>query len=125
MIALILIGGAYNDELEKSKREAAAKKTLRPYTTSEVAKHTTLHDLWVIVEDPREADPIRKRKVYNLTPFVDEHPGGEASLLKNAGKDVTKGFFGPQHPEGVRDRVVEYHIGWVDDAADGKASKKD
>ncbi|KAI8867304.1 cytochrome b5, partial [Ramicandelaber brevisporus] len=31
-------------------------------------------------------------KVYNITPYLDYHPGGRADLLKIAGKDGTKLF---------------------------------
>jgi hypothetical protein len=32
-------------------------------------------------------------QVYDVTPFVEEHPGGDA-ILNNAGGDSTVGFFG-------------------------------
>lgn len=31
--------------------------------------------------------------MYNVTPYVEEHPGGDA-ILNNAGGDSTKGFYG-------------------------------
>jgi len=31
--------------------------------------------------------------VYDVTPYVEEHPGGDA-ILNNAGRDSTKGFYG-------------------------------
>lgn len=32
-------------------------------------------------------------QVYDVTPYVFEHPGGDA-ILNNAGGDSTKGFYG-------------------------------
>jgi cytochrome b involved in lipid metabolism len=32
-------------------------------------------------------------KVYDVTSYVEEHPGGDA-ILNNAGDDSTEGFFG-------------------------------
>jgi hypothetical protein len=32
-------------------------------------------------------------QVYDVTPYVEEHPGGDA-ILNNAGADSTEGFFG-------------------------------
>jgi hypothetical protein len=32
-------------------------------------------------------------QVYDVTPYVEEHPGGDA-ILNNAGGDSTEGFFG-------------------------------
>ena len=50
-------------------------------------------------------------QVYDVTPYVDEHPGGVAAILKNAGGDSTKGFHGPQHPARVFDMIGDYCIG--------------
>lgn len=32
-------------------------------------------------------------QVYDVTPYVEEHPGGDA-ILRNAGGDATEGFHG-------------------------------
>ena len=51
-------------------------------TYSEVAKHNTAADLWIVYKDG----------VYDITKFLKEHPGGEEVLLNLAGKDSTKCF---------------------------------
>jgi cytochrome b involved in lipid metabolism len=58
-------------------------------------------DLWVIIDD----------KVYDLTDYVDEHPGGVDAIAKNGGRDATEGFKGPQHPSRVFDIVEDYRVG--------------
>jgi cytochrome b involved in lipid metabolism len=73
------------------------------FTLAEVAKHNTKDDAWVVI----------KNKVYDLSEFVDEHPGGVDAIVKRAGGDATEGFFGPQHPSRVHDMIDEYLIGKV------------
>lgn len=48
--------------------------------------------------------------MYDVTDYIDFHPGGEA-ILRNAGGDSTKGFYGPQHPVTTRDVICEYYVG--------------
>lgn len=71
-----------------------------PLTRAEVAKHATPEDAWVIIEG----------KVYALSDYLSEHPGGKA-LFKHAGGDATKGFNGPQHPDTVWDVLPTYYVG--------------
>lgn len=50
------------------------------YTPSDVAKHNKQSDCWVSY----------KGKVYNVTEFIEDHPGGEDLIVEYAGKDVTE-----------------------------------
>ena len=78
------------------------------FTLAEVSKHDKKDDVWVII----------KGKVYDLSEFVDEHPGGVEAIMKRAGGDATEGFFGPQHPSRVHDMIDEYLVGKIVDEAD-------
>ncbi|EER98759.1 hypothetical protein BDA96_02G183500 [Sorghum bicolor] len=75
-------------------------KTSRTYTKKEVSTHNTRKDCWIIIKD----------KVYDVTSYVEEHPGGDA-ILNNAGDDSTEGFFGPQHGTRVFDIIEDFCIG--------------
>jgi len=60
---------------------------------SEVAKHSTKKDLYIVVHD----------KVYNASSFVDEHPGGEEVLLDVGGQDATEAFEDVGHSDEARE----------------------
>ena len=78
----------------------------RLISRKEVAKHDSIDDLWIILKNQQSS----KLGVYNVTAYVEEHPGGQA-ILNNAGKDSTKGFYGPQHPARVFDMIEDFYIG--------------
>ena len=62
---------------------------------SQVAKHNTRQDCWCIIHG----------KVYDLTKFLPEHPGGSAIILKYAGRDATKAF-DPIHPSDIIEKLL-------------------
>ncbi|PYH89745.1 mitochondrial cytochrome b2 [Aspergillus ellipticus CBS 707.79] len=60
------------------------------FDAAEVAKHNTPESCWVILYG----------KVYDVTDFLSEHPGGSRIILKLAGKDATEEY-DPIHPPGI------------------------
>lgn len=55
-------------------------RTLPLISAAEVSKHNTGKDCWVT---------LYHRKVYNVTTFLEEHPGGGEVILEWAGRDIT------------------------------------
>ncbi|KAF0364791.1 cytochrome b5 [Gigaspora margarita] len=55
---------------------------IRKYTLDELKLHKTKNDAWTAING----------KIYNLTPYLKFHPGGEKELMRAAGKDGTKLF---------------------------------
>ncbi|KAI8970074.1 cytochrome b5-like heme/steroid binding domain-containing protein [Mycotypha africana] len=74
------------------------------YTHADVAQHNKRDDLWMIVD----------KKVYNVTKFIDEHPGGDELLLDEGAKDATQAFEDVGHTNDAREILERYYIGDLD-----------
>ncbi|XP_031623674.1 cytochrome b5 reductase 4 isoform X2 [Contarinia nasturtii] len=61
---------------------AGTKGVIRAISYEELAKHNKNDDCWLAI----------RGKVYNVTKYMDFHPGGVDELMKGAGKDATKLF---------------------------------
>ncbi|MCK9344898.1 MAG: cytochrome b5 domain-containing protein [Candidatus Pacebacteria bacterium] len=51
-------------------------------TKAEVAKHATKSNCWVIIDG----------NVYDLTPYIVQHPGGQGVIIQECGRDGTTAF---------------------------------
>jgi len=74
---------------------------------SEVAKHTTKGDCWVVVAG----------QVLNVTDFLSQHPGGELAILTFAGKDATEEFNMIHPPDVIGKYAPDAIIGVVGNGA--------
>eukprot|EP00179_Madagascaria_erythrocladioides_P006670 CAMPEP_0198317402 /NCGR_PEP_ID=MMETSP1450-20131203/6890_1 /TAXON_ID=753684 ORGANISM="Madagascaria erythrocladiodes, Strain CCMP3234" /NCGR_SAMPLE_ID=MMETSP1450 /ASSEMBLY_ACC=CAM_ASM_001115 /LENGTH=138 /DNA_ID=CAMNT_0044020601 /DNA_START=82 /DNA_END=498 /DNA_ORIENTATION=+ len=70
-------------------------------TAAELAKHKATDDLWLAI----------RGEVYDVTPFVDEHPGGSEVLLDEAGKDATAEFDQIGHSDEAEAMLAQFHVG--------------
>ena len=106
VIALIAYTYSGSRKSGSKKSKAVEAKKVRtvagPFEISEVAKHSTANDCWIIVDG----------KVYDITDYILDHPGGD-SILANAGGDSSVGVHGPQHPVSMWDVLKLYYIGDV------------
>ncbi|KAJ7207091.1 oxidoreductase [Mycena pura] len=83
-------------------------KRVRIYTEEDVAVHRSASSCWL----------SRNGKVYNVTQFINDHPGGDDIILKHAGKDVTLAMAGKdgegaqhEHSGAAYDMLAEYQVG--------------
>lgn len=81
-------------------------RTYRVYEVEEVEKHATIDDCWV----------IHQNNVYDVTGFLDTHPGGGDLILSYAGSDIThvlcdEGIH--KHTSCAYNLLRDYHIGRV------------
>ncbi|KAK2164065.1 hypothetical protein LSH36_69g03040 [Paralvinella palmiformis] len=88
-------------------------KMAKQFTLEEVKKHNTAKDLWFTIHD----------KVYDVTKFIEEHPGGEEVLLEQGGGFATESFEDVGHSTDARELMKTYEIGEVAEAdREGKKS---
>ena len=55
---------------------------MQSFSKEQVSSHNSEMDCWVIIAGG----------VYDVTPFLNEHPGGKKILLKVGGMDATNQF---------------------------------
>ncbi|EIW84615.1 nitrate reductase NiaD [Coniophora puteana RWD-64-598 SS2] len=79
----------------------------RAITLAEVREHSTQAsgDAWFVIDG----------EVYDPAGYLDEHPGGAASVRAVKGTDTTEEFLAI-HSEGARGMMKTYHIGALDAA---------
>ena len=74
---------------------------MNKYTSDEVEKHNFIDDAWVIID----------QNVYDITYFLNIHPGGKNILLQFAGEDITDYFYELHQLSVLTDTAEEYKIG--------------
>eukprot|EP00602_Paraphysomonas_sp_CaronLab_P000670 CAMPEP_0185024158 /NCGR_PEP_ID=MMETSP1103-20130426/7127_1 /TAXON_ID=36769 /ORGANISM="Paraphysomonas bandaiensis, Strain Caron Lab Isolate" /LENGTH=138 /DNA_ID=CAMNT_0027557047 /DNA_START=59 /DNA_END=475 /DNA_ORIENTATION=- len=95
----------------------AEKKEVPVYTAEDVAKHDKESDCWLIIGNESNGGP----KVYDVTKYLDDHPGGAEVMMEFAGKDADSMFEDIGHSKEARTTMSQYFIGNLKD--DGKSSK--
>ncbi|CAL1270953.1 unnamed protein product [Larinioides sclopetarius] len=73
----------------------------KTFSLEEIAKHQDKKSVWVLIHG----------NVYDVTKFLEEHPGGEEVLLDQAGKNATEAFEDIGHSTDARELMKQYHIG--------------
>jgi len=81
---------------------SAPRPPLRAFTRDEVATHYRMDDCWLIAHG----------KVYDVTPFLAQHPAGDLSILRHAGTDATIDF-DFHSPNGCK-MWRQYQVGYIE-----------
>ena len=117
-MSYVLVGGFIQKQSKEatieSKNSVASQKISTPavlgsYAMSEVAQHSTSKDCWLVIN----------AKVYNVSSFMREHPGGASTIIPYCGKEATKAFDtqdrGPRagHSPQASQMLGDYLIGRV------------
>ncbi|KAK1710883.1 cytochrome b5-like heme/steroid binding domain-containing protein [Colletotrichum acutatum] len=78
---------------------------MQRFGRSDLSKHHELDDLWVSI----------RGKVYDVTKYADDHPGGIEVLKDVAGYDGTESFEYVGHSEDAYRTLEEFQIGLLVD----------
>ncbi|KAJ7188747.1 glyoxylate dehydrogenase [Mycena filopes] len=80
-----------------------------------LAQHASRESCWIVVH----------KKVYDITDFLDEHPGGSKIILRYAGKDATAEYEPIHPPDMISSNLPpEKHIGIAEPSASAVAPAK-
>ena len=84
---------------DAAKKDAGAGK--KTYPMDEVKKHNKDTDCWVVLHN----------QVYDVTKFLNDHPGGKKAIMLYAGKDATTEFDMLHSKDLLARYGPEFHIG--------------
>merc|ERR1712205_56348 len=97
--------------------DEAKEEPVKGIKMEEVEKHSSIDDLWLVIDG----------KVYDVTPFMDDHPGGGEIMLGAAGKDGTDDFEDVGHSPHARELLKKYYLdefaGGVGSGVNAKVTK--
>lgn len=72
----------------------------KSFSFDDIKSHNKENDLYIVVDNG----------VYDLTGFINDHPGGKKILVRNAGKDASKQFW-KYHNAAILKKVQnQYHV---------------
>lgn len=81
------------------------KETTVTLSKTELAKHNSVTSCWLLISG----------KIYDVTSYLNSHPGGEAEILKTCGTDATVIYDSRDntgtHSSGARSMLANYYIG--------------
>ncbi|KAH8818999.1 FMN-dependent dehydrogenase-domain-containing protein [Xylogone sp. PMI_703] len=74
-------------------------------SVTEISKHNSPQDVWIVVDG----------KVYDMTKFTPEHPGGAEIILRYAGRDASNAYNEVHAPSLIKKSLpVSKHLGKLD-----------
>lgn len=73
----------------------------RTFTRQEVSLHNTRDSCYTIVHG----------KVYDITHYMEEHPGGVDLMFRHAGRDCTADFEAIFHSQKARQMLEQFYVG--------------
>ncbi|KAK5623219.1 Cytochrome b5 [Crenichthys baileyi] len=84
-----------------SEKEEKSPDGVKYFRLSEIEAQNSFRSTWIIIHN----------KVYDVTKFLDEHPGGEEVLREQAGGNATESFEDVGHSTDAREMASSMVIG--------------
>ncbi|GKZ22529.1 hypothetical protein AbraIFM66951_006487 [Aspergillus brasiliensis] len=89
------------------------------FTLEQVQKHNTADDLWIVLHNKGQSLnylalqnlELTIDTVYNITKYIEDHPGGKEVLIEVAGTDATEAFEEIGHSDEAREQLEPYFVG--------------
>ena len=81
----------------------AAEKEEKVFTMEDLKEHAHVSSCWILI----------KGNVYDVTSFIDEHPGGSEIVVESTGKDATSDFQDIGHSSVAEEMMEQYKIGVI------------
>jgi len=96
------VGSAAAGQLAAAVQNNGGTLTLN---MAEVAKHNSPSDCWMVINN----------KVYDVTSFLNAHPGGAGTMIPYCGKEASQAFatkdIGRPHSSSAAAMLVSYYVG--------------
>lgn len=75
---------------------------MKYYIIKEVIKHNNINSCWL----------ISNNKIYDVTKYINKHPGSAKAILSKCGTEVTKDY--NFHTKNTKNNIwKQYHIGYL------------
>lgn len=71
-----------NNQNTNKNNQNIPKDNIITLTLEEISKHNSANDCWLVINN----------NVYNVTSYLNQHPGGAKKIKKFCGKDASKAF---------------------------------
>ncbi|KAK4764452.1 hypothetical protein SAY87_013890 [Trapa incisa] len=101
------IGGGFTPTPREADAEKKMPTITRMFTMQEASRHSSRDDCWIVIDG----------KVYDVSSYLDEHPGGDDVVLDATGKDATDEFEDAGHSKEARELLETFCIGELDESS--------
>lgn len=102
IIGSIVLIGAFISIADDSESvgQQSETSTSTVYTAQQVAEHSQANDCWIVIED----------KVYDVSNFLQAHPGGVERIIPHCGQDASTAFATQDGTGGTHSTMAHHQL---------------